>query len=108
MNSDPANAEVIPRILLVDDNPDGLLVRRSLLEEVGYCVHIASNGEGRTPVSGSSHATWLRQRSRTLGPRCVRARQGVTFYQVAAPAQQRAFVRSILRSTGGKLGVPLG
>ena len=32
-------------ILLVDDNRDGLLVRRSLLEEVGYRVQIASNGE---------------------------------------------------------------
>jgi CheY-like chemotaxis protein len=34
-----------PKILLVDDNRDGLLVRRSLLEEVGYHVHIAINGE---------------------------------------------------------------
>jgi CheY-like chemotaxis protein len=34
-----------PNILLVDDNRDGLLVRRSLLEEVGYRVQIASNGE---------------------------------------------------------------
>lgn len=34
-----------PNILLVDDNRDGLLVRRALLEEVGYCVHIASTGE---------------------------------------------------------------
>ena len=32
-------------ILLVDDNQDGLLVRRSVLEEVGYRVQIASNGE---------------------------------------------------------------
>jgi CheY-like chemotaxis protein len=32
-------------ILLVDDNRDGLLVRRSLLEEVGYRVEIATNGE---------------------------------------------------------------
>ena len=36
---------VTPNILLVDDNRDGLLVRRSLLEEVGYRVEIASNGE---------------------------------------------------------------
>jgi CheY-like chemotaxis protein len=35
----------IPHILLVDDNRDGLLVRRSLLEEVGYRVQIATNGE---------------------------------------------------------------
>ena len=34
-----------PNILLVDDNRDGLLVRRSLLEEIGCCVHIAANGE---------------------------------------------------------------
>jgi CheY-like chemotaxis protein len=34
-----------PKILLVDDNPDGLLVRRLLLEELGYGVQIALNGE---------------------------------------------------------------
>jgi len=34
-----------PNILLVDDNPDGLLVRKALLEELGYCVQIASTGE---------------------------------------------------------------
>jgi CheY-like chemotaxis protein len=34
-----------PNILLVDDNKDGLLVRRSLLEELGYSVQIAGNGE---------------------------------------------------------------
>ena len=33
------------KILLVDDNPDGLLVRRLLLEELGYSVQIAVNGE---------------------------------------------------------------
>jgi CheY-like chemotaxis protein len=32
-------------VLLVDDSQDGLLVRRSLLEEQGYRVHIAVNGE---------------------------------------------------------------
>jgi CheY-like chemotaxis protein len=31
-------------ILLVDDSRDGLLVRRSLLEEGGYSVEIASDG----------------------------------------------------------------
>jgi len=36
---------VSPHILLVDDNPDGLLVRSSLFEEVGYRVKIAINGE---------------------------------------------------------------
>src|ERR1035438_3887782 len=34
-----------PNVLLVDDNRDGLLVRRSLLEEIGCCVSIALNGE---------------------------------------------------------------
>jgi CheY-like chemotaxis protein len=34
-----------PKILLVDDNQDGLLVRKALLEELGYCVQIASTGE---------------------------------------------------------------
>jgi CheY-like chemotaxis protein len=34
-----------PKILLVDDNRDGLLVRRALLEEAGCTVEIAINGE---------------------------------------------------------------
>jgi CheY-like chemotaxis protein len=34
-----------PNILLVDDNQDGLLVRRTVLEELGYRVAIALNGE---------------------------------------------------------------
>jgi CheY-like chemotaxis protein len=34
-----------PKILLVDDNRDGLLVRRALLEEAGCSVEIAINGE---------------------------------------------------------------
>ncbi len=34
-----------PHILLVDDNCDGLLVRRSLLEEAGCTVQLAHNGE---------------------------------------------------------------
>jgi CheY-like chemotaxis protein len=33
-----------PHILLVDDNSDGLLVRRALLEEAGCTVELASNG----------------------------------------------------------------
>src|SRR5689334_7686539 len=33
------------RILLVDDNHDGLVVRRSLLEELGYSVEISGNAE---------------------------------------------------------------
>jgi len=42
MKSSPSSN---PKILLVDDNPDGLLVRRLLLEELGYNVRIAVNGE---------------------------------------------------------------
>jgi CheY-like chemotaxis protein len=34
-----------PVVLLIDDSRDGLLVRRALLEEQGYQVQIASNGE---------------------------------------------------------------
>ncbi|HUA60613.1 MAG TPA: response regulator [Verrucomicrobiae bacterium] len=34
-----------PRILLVDDCKDGLLVRKTLLEELGIIVQIANNGE---------------------------------------------------------------
>ena len=34
-----------PNILLVDDNRDGLLVRRTLLEELRYRVSVARNGE---------------------------------------------------------------
>ena len=34
-----------PNILLVDDNRDGLLVRRCLLEEIGCCVQTAASGE---------------------------------------------------------------
>jgi len=33
------------KVLLVDDNPDGLLVRRQLLEELGLEVETALNGE---------------------------------------------------------------
>ena len=34
-----------PQILLIDDNSDGLLVRRTLLEEAGCKVTFAHNGE---------------------------------------------------------------
>ena len=34
-----------PAVLLIDDSRDGLLVRRALLEEQGYHVQIATNGE---------------------------------------------------------------
>jgi len=33
------------KVLLVDDNPDGLLVRRQMLEELGLEVETAPNGE---------------------------------------------------------------
>jgi len=34
-----------PQILLIDDNHDGLLVRRSLLQEAGCAVTLARSGE---------------------------------------------------------------
>ncbi|HWB86990.1 MAG TPA: response regulator [Bryobacteraceae bacterium] len=34
-----------PKILLVDDNHDGLIVRKALLEELGYRVTTAQSGE---------------------------------------------------------------
>jgi len=43
-----------PNILLVDDNRDGLLVRCSLLEEVGYSVQKAANGEEGLKLFNSS------------------------------------------------------
>jgi CheY-like chemotaxis protein len=39
------SSNLVPKILLVDDCRDGLLVRKALLEELGYSVQIASNGE---------------------------------------------------------------
>lgn len=40
-----APVPVSTKILLVDDNRDGLLVRRLLLEELGYSVQVARTGE---------------------------------------------------------------
>jgi CheY-like chemotaxis protein len=40
-----AKAGVTPHALLVDDNANGLLVRKALLEEQGFIVTTASNGE---------------------------------------------------------------
>lgn len=34
----------MPKILLVDDQPDNLEIYRVILEHFGYAVHIASNG----------------------------------------------------------------
>jgi len=44
-----------PRILLVDDSKDGLLVRKALLEELGYMVQIANNGEDGLKFFQSFH-----------------------------------------------------
>jgi len=44
-----------PNILLVDDCRDGLLVRRALLEELGYSVQIAINGEEGLKLFQSSN-----------------------------------------------------
>jgi CheY-like chemotaxis protein len=44
-----------PSVLLVDDNRDGLLVRRSLLEEQGYRVAIALNAEEGLDILVASH-----------------------------------------------------
>jgi CheY-like chemotaxis protein len=45
------------KILLVDDSRDGLLVRRALLEEAGYQVEMAGNGEeGLKLYDGSTYA----------------------------------------------------
>ncbi len=35
----------IPEILLVDDNKQGLIARRSLLQELGYNISTATNGD---------------------------------------------------------------
>ena len=44
-----------PHILLVDDNRDGLLVRRLLLEEIGCRVEVATNGEEGLKLFESSN-----------------------------------------------------
>jgi CheY-like chemotaxis protein len=44
-----------PTVLLVDDNRDGLLVRSSLLEELGYQVKSAKNGEEGLKLFESSN-----------------------------------------------------
>ena len=44
-----------PHILLVEDNRDGLLVRKLLLEEMGCCVEVAINGEEGLKLFGSSN-----------------------------------------------------
>jgi len=44
-----------PTILLVDDNQDGLLVRKALLEEIGCSVETAHNGEEGLKLFNSSN-----------------------------------------------------
>jgi CheY-like chemotaxis protein len=41
----PVLPSAVPNVLLIDDNRDGLLVRKSLLEEAGYSVSVAVSGE---------------------------------------------------------------
>jgi len=43
-----------PHVLLIDDNRDGLLVRRTLLEEAGYRVSPAASGEQGLKLYASS------------------------------------------------------
>jgi two-component system, NtrC family, sensor kinase len=43
-----------PKILLVDDNHDGLVVRRSLLQEAGFQVQTAACGEEAIGVLSSA------------------------------------------------------
>ena len=50
-----SSAYPAPQILLVDDNRDGLLVRRALLEELGYSVEVALNGEEGLRSYESAH-----------------------------------------------------
>jgi CheY-like chemotaxis protein len=40
-----AHRLAVPCILLVDDNRNGLIARRAVLEELGYTVHTSVNGE---------------------------------------------------------------
>ena len=44
-----------PRVLLVDDNRDGLLVRKALLEEAGCTVELATNGQKGLELYSASH-----------------------------------------------------
>jgi CheY-like chemotaxis protein len=45
MKTLPGPAHPGATILLVDDNPHGLIARRTVLEELGYVVHTCANGE---------------------------------------------------------------
>jgi CheY-like chemotaxis protein len=45
MKTTPAPANPGATILLVDDNPHGMVARRTVLEELGYTVHAGTNGQ---------------------------------------------------------------
>jgi two-component system response regulator HydG len=45
MKIPPAPAHQGATILLVDDNPHGLVARRTVLEELGYVIHTSGSGE---------------------------------------------------------------
>jgi CheY-like chemotaxis protein len=45
MKTPPAPANPDATILLVDDNPHGMVARRTVLEELGYTVYTGTNGQ---------------------------------------------------------------
>jgi CheY-like chemotaxis protein len=44
MNKPPASTHDGATILLVDDNPHGLVARRTVLQELGYVIHTGASG----------------------------------------------------------------
>ncbi|SRR5579871_3177885 len=58
MKTSPAPVHPGATILLVDDNPHGLVARRSVLEELGYRVRICESGAQALELFGS-HAVDL-------------------------------------------------
>jgi len=52
MKTPPAPSHQGAAILLVDDNPHGLVARRTVLEELGYVIHVGANGEEALQVLG--------------------------------------------------------
>jgi CheY-like chemotaxis protein len=53
MKTPPAPAHPGASLLLVDDNPHGLIARRTVLEELGYVVHTGKNGQEALDVLAS-------------------------------------------------------
>jgi len=45
MKTQPAPARPGASIMLVDDNPHGLVARRTVLEELGYVIYTCASGE---------------------------------------------------------------